>query len=180
MLIVKINNVDLEAAQTSFAGFPHVIGFSANPAKFRFVRFAQNSELRRDDHFFAMTFYPAAEQLLVCVRPVHVRGIEKRDAELDCAMDCRDRFIIVASAVKIGHAHATESDGRNYRSAASEFALFHIKFGQPRCAARLLPSDAEWPGTPLRSTRQLPAVSHFAPNGPDVLCRRWRCARRKC
>src|ERR1700687_2662089 len=60
------------------------------------------------------------------MRAVHVGGVEKCDAELERAMKRRDRLLFVAVPVKIRHAHATETDRRNDRSAASKFALFHI------------------------------------------------------
>ena len=61
------------------------------------------------------------------MRPVGVGGVEERDAQFKRAMDCRDRFLLVASAVKIGHSHAAKSQGGNDQAAASKFALFHNK-----------------------------------------------------
>src|SRR5258708_7578885 len=73
-----------------------------------------------------MSLDPAPEQLLVCVRPVDIGRVKECDAELERAMNGRERFFIVASAVKVGHAHATEPDRGNDWTAAAEFALFHI------------------------------------------------------
>src|SRR5438132_8491656 len=42
-------------------------------------------------------------------------------------MNGRDRFLIVAAAVKIRHAHATKTDCGNDRAAASKFSLFHVR-----------------------------------------------------
>src|SRR5713101_9393580 len=120
MLVVKIDNFHVKPAQTSFACFTHVIGFPADPAKLRLFWIAQNSKLRRNHNLFATTFERAAEQFFIGMRPIHVGGVEECDAELKRAMDCRDRFLVVASAVKIGHAHAAESQGGNYRAAASK------------------------------------------------------------
>src|SRR5262249_61548272 len=61
-------------------------------------------------------------------RTVNVRRIKKCDPEFERAMHRRDRFFVVAVAIEIGHAHATETDSRNTRSAASEFSLFHMPF----------------------------------------------------
>src|SRR6202011_2383307 len=79
MLIIKIDNFDIEPAQTPFARFANIIRFTANAAKLRLDWISQDSKLRRDDHLFAMTFNPATDQLFVRVWPVHVGGIEKGD-----------------------------------------------------------------------------------------------------
>ena len=53
-----------------------------------------------------------ADELLVRVRPVHVGGVEQRHAELERAVDGRDRLRLVAlgGPVGPGHAHAAEAD----------------------------------------------------------------------
>ena len=56
-----------------------------------------------------------ADQLLVGERAVDVGGVEERDAELERAVDRRDRLVVVARAVELGHAHAAEADGRDGR-----------------------------------------------------------------
>src|ERR1700724_1331296 len=61
MLIIKIDNIDIEPAKTSFARFPDVIGFAIDAAKLRLVWIAQNSKLRSDYLLLAMTFNPATE-----------------------------------------------------------------------------------------------------------------------
>src|SRR5438552_2021349 len=90
VLIIKIDYIDIEPAQTSFARFLQVIRLAIDAAKLLFNRVAQNSELGRDDNFFAVTFQGAADQLFVGVRTVNVGGVEKRDPELERAMNGRD------------------------------------------------------------------------------------------
>ena len=77
-----------------------------------------------------MTLERATEQFFIRVRPVHVGGVEKCDAELERPMNRRHRFLVIASAIKIGHAHAAESQGGNDRAAASKFALFHNRINR--------------------------------------------------
>ena len=60
-----------------------------------------------------------ADQLLVGERAVHVGGVEESDAELERAVDGRDRLGVVAAAVEVGHAHAAEAHGRDLEAAAS-------------------------------------------------------------
>src|SRR6266446_8344494 len=126
MLVVKVDNFHAKPAQTSFACFAHVVRLPVDTAKPRLFWVAQNSKLRGNDNLFAMTFQCTAEQFFIGMWPVHVGGVEECDAQFKRPMDCRDRFLVVASAVKIGHAHATKSQGGNNRAAASKFALLHI------------------------------------------------------
>src|SRR6266404_4977862 len=135
MLIIKIDAVNFEPSQTSFARTFHVFGFAVDAAKLRFLWIAQDPKLRCDDHLVAMSFDSAPEQLFVRVRPVDVGRVEERNAELERALNGGERFFIVASAIKVGHAHATESDCGNDWTAAAEFALFHIKLVRPIIAA---------------------------------------------
>src|SRR2546421_12558896 len=110
MLIIQIDAIDLKPPQTSFARFLHVIGLSVDSDKLLLLRIAQDSELGRDDYFLAMGLQHAADQFLVRMRAVNVRRVEESNAEIERAMQRRDRLFFIAGAVKIGHAHATEAD----------------------------------------------------------------------
>ena len=68
----------------------------------------------------------AADQFLVGVRTINVGGIEKRDSEVERASNGGEGFLFVAVAIKIGHAHAAESDRGNKRAASTKFSLFHV------------------------------------------------------
>src|SRR5690348_15394990 len=59
------------------------------------------------------------------MRPVNVCSIEECDPELECATKCRNRFVIVTAAVKIGHSHASEADGRDTWTTSTQFTLLH-------------------------------------------------------
>src|SRR5205085_5857616 len=125
MLVIEVDAIKTEPAQTRFARLLHVLRFAANSAKTRRVWVAQDSELRRDDNSMAFAANSASEQLLIGVRTINVGGIEEGNPKVNCAIDSGERFHIVVVAVKFRHAHTAESDCRNNRSPASKFSLFH-------------------------------------------------------
>ena len=67
----------------------------------------------------------AADELLVRERAVHVGGVEERDAELERAMDHRERLRVVTGAVGPAHPHAAESDRADRDAARAESPLLH-------------------------------------------------------
>ena len=77
MLIIEIDYVDTESTQAVFACLAHIISFTANSAKLRLGRVAQNSKLCCNDDLLPMSSEGAPEQLFICVRTVHVRCVEK-------------------------------------------------------------------------------------------------------
>src|SRR5205823_5609147 len=56
------------------------------------------------------------DELLVGVRPVHVGGVEERDAEIERAVDRRNRLGLVGRAVELAHAHAAEPDRGDFEA----------------------------------------------------------------
>src|SRR5438270_10926578 len=125
MLVVKIDAINAEPAQTRFARLLYVLWFAANAAKSRRIRVTQDSKLCRDNNAMALAANSASDQFLIRVRTIDVRGIEKSNPKVDCAIDGGEGFRIVAVAIKFRHAHTAESDRGNNRSAASKFSLFH-------------------------------------------------------
>src|SRR5947209_1445339 len=89
---------------------------------------------------------------------VDVGGVEKGDPELERSLDRRERFVVVTSAVKIGHPHAAKTDRRDNRSAASKFALFHI------CPIQVRGADSSQRSRMLRNvvSSSAPGSSNFA------------------
>src|SRR4029077_120253 len=121
MLVIKIDAINAEPAQTRFARLLYVFWFAANPAKSRRIRVTQDSKLCRDDNAMAFAANSASDQFLIRVRTVNIGSIEKSNPQVDCAIDGGERFRIVAVAVKFRHAHTAQSDRGNNRSAASKF-----------------------------------------------------------
>jgi hypothetical protein len=74
-------------------------------------RVAHVAELRREDDRIPSIPEGPSDENLVGMRPIHVGGIEKRDAEIESALDRPDRFLIIASRIELGHAHASEANG---------------------------------------------------------------------
>src|SRR5207247_775005 len=62
----------------------------------------------------------APDQLLVGVGAVHVGRVEEVDAQVERAVDGRDRLAVVVRAVELRHAHAAEADGGDGGAEASE------------------------------------------------------------
>ena len=67
-------------------------------------------ELRRDHVLVAMARDRPADELLVGQRAVELRGVEEVDAELERALDRRDRLVFVGRAVERRHSHAAEAE----------------------------------------------------------------------
>jgi hypothetical protein len=56
---------------------------------------------------------------------IHIGRIKERDTEIQRTMDSGDRLLVVATAVKIRHPHATKTDRGDNRTASSKLSLFH-------------------------------------------------------
>jgi len=126
VLVVKVDSLYAEPPQASLAGFAYIIGPSVHAACRRIVRIANDAELGRDDDLIAPVLDGLADQILVGEWAVGVGSIEKIDAELDRAMNSRNRLAIIARTIEIRHAHASEPNGRDFESLPSEFALLHF------------------------------------------------------
>ncbi|MNC86800.1 hypothetical protein D3C83_24800 [compost metagenome] len=83
------------------------------------------AELRRNQHLVALALQRPADQLLIDPVAVGIRSDHEIDAQVDRAVNGCDRFLVVGFAVADRHAHATESDGRNFRSVPAELAFLH-------------------------------------------------------
>ena len=83
MLVIKIDHVHTEPAQTCFTCFADVIRFPADAAVMRPFRIAYNSKFRCDDDVLAVQAERAPNQLFVGVRPVDVGNrLIERDERL--------------------------------------------------------------------------------------------------
>src|SRR5207249_10866313 len=74
------------------------------------------------DDLVAPAADPAPDELLVGVGAVHVGGVEEVDAEVERAVDGRDRFAVVVRAVELRHPHAAEADGGDGGTEAPELS----------------------------------------------------------
>ena len=124
MLVVEVDRVNAEAAETCFARRADVFRPAVDAAEVG-VAGAEDSELRGEEHFVAPTANGAANELFVDVRAVDVRGVKEIDAQLERAMDRGNGFRVVPSAVKLRHAHATQPEGGYERSILAKTAFLH-------------------------------------------------------
>src|SRR5258705_8406366 len=88
--------------------------------------FNPESKLRSEHSALAAAFESAPQQLLVDERPVHFGGIEKVDAEIEGAVDRRQRFPFIRGAVHRAHAHASETKRGNSQSAVAQKSALHM------------------------------------------------------
>ena len=121
MLVEEVDPVGREAAQRSFDRradrLRPAVSFDAEPA----YVVEDEAELGGDRHELAPPFYRAADQRLVGERAVGLGGVEERAAEVDGAMQGRDRFRLVRRSIGLAHAHAAESNGRDFKPLLAEF-----------------------------------------------------------
>ena len=92
VLVVEVDVVDAEALQDASHAARTYSGLPLIPRASRVRRLAHDAELRREHDLVAPARERAADELLVRERPVHVGGVEEVDAELERAMDRRDRL----------------------------------------------------------------------------------------
>jgi hypothetical protein len=111
--VVEVDRLDAEAAKRRLACLADVVGAAVQMHLVGGRVVDDDAALRRQHDVVAASRDRPADELLVRERPVHVGGVEERDAELERSVDDRDRLGFVAPAVAPGHAHAAESDRRH-------------------------------------------------------------------
>src|SRR5439155_25634065 len=121
VLVVEVDRLDAEALQAPVARGAHVLRPPVNGAHPRIVA-AHDAELGGDDGLVAPAAERASDQLLVGGRAVHVGGVEEIDAEVEPALDGRDRLAVVVRAVELRHPRAAETDGGDGGAEASELS----------------------------------------------------------
>ena len=107
MLVVEVDHVDAKPPQAGVTAGFHVLR-SPVDAKEAPVGAAHIAELGGDDDMLAIARQTAPDELFVAADPVHVGGVEERDAQLDGAVDGSDRFVVVAPAIELRHPHAPQ------------------------------------------------------------------------
>src|SRR5687767_12156498 len=112
MLIIEVDDLDAEAAQTRLARLSNVVRPAVDAKKTSVAR-SHVPEFRCDDRAIASVAERPSHERLVRANTVHVRGVEEIDAELQRPVDDGDGRGVLCGAVKIGHAHAAEADGRD-------------------------------------------------------------------
>ena len=106
--VVQVDDVDAQPGQRRLAGPLDVGGLAADDA----VRVAGrpvDAELRGQLHLVAPVCDAAADQHLVVAGAVDVGGVDERHAEVERAVDGRDRLVPVGGAVPLAHPHAAQA-----------------------------------------------------------------------
>src|SRR5579875_3088852 len=124
MQIIKVDHIDAEPPQRSLARRPHVIRAPAETAPAGGIESA--TELARQDDPVATPADRASDQLLVVTLTVGIRRIDQRYAELDRALNRRDRFRVVGRSIGAGHTPAAQTDRRNPNPVLPESPLDHV------------------------------------------------------
>ena len=134
VLIVQVDDVQAEPLQRCVAGAPHVLGRSVD-AEERAVRATDVAELRGEHDLIAPSADRRADELLVRERAVHVGRVEEIDADVERAVNRRDRLRLVPARIELGHPHAAEADRGHAQAGSSELPVhFHlvVRSCQPR------------------------------------------------
>ena len=123
MLVVEVDGFDAEPLQRPFGAAPDDLG----PAVHELLPALDlDAELGGDDHSLADRSQRFTDELFVRERPVDLRGVEERDATVDGGPQQRDHLGLVRGrSVAMAHAHAAETDGRDFEAAATQLALLH-------------------------------------------------------
>src|SRR5208337_617966 len=125
VLVVEVNVLDAQPLQTSIAGLLDVVGLAADTADTGVRGIAVYPEFCGQHDLAALALDRASDEFFVLVRPVDIGGVQKSDAEFERTVNGCDRFSVVASGVKLRHAHAAEAEGRNFETGTSKIAGLH-------------------------------------------------------
>src|ERR1700682_5791423 len=152
VLVVEVDMTDAKPLQRGIAGGPDVLGAAADAGE-RSVGAAHVAKLRRHDDAVAASAECAPDELLVLERAVHVGRIEEVDAEVEGAVDGRDRLRVVTGTVELGHPHAAEAHGGDFER--GELAGLHRRAFYCRALSR---PALSWLRSASSTTRSSPSA----------------------
>jgi hypothetical protein len=112
VLVVQVDVIGAEPGQRGVAGGDDVLRppVDTDPGA---VLAPLVAELGGQHHLVPAACDGPADQQLIGKRAVHVGGVQEGAAKVDAAVDGGDGLGFVGGAVELGHAHATEADGRD-------------------------------------------------------------------
>src|SRR6202167_2075007 len=134
---------DADPRHTTHKFLPSKAGLSASlrlaPGNYLLTLSSYNAKFCGEHNLVALAFDRAADKFFVFVRSINVRSIEKVDAEFESAANGGDGFVVIASAVKLRHAHAAQAGDGDFETAAPKFAKLHDgsfcpRSGESQCA----------------------------------------------
>jgi hypothetical protein len=124
VLIIKVDDTGAEAPQTCIAGLLYVLRLTADSEKGA-VFAPHHRELGSDDDLLPPLPDRTTNQFLIAAHPIHVSGVEKRNAQIDRTMDGSDRFRFITRSVEIRHAHTTKPEGGHGEPAFTKLSCMH-------------------------------------------------------
>src|SRR5258706_103970 len=154
---VNIDHFDAEPLERSITRLRYVSGVPRGEP-FRKLEPAQAHvpEFRGEEHPAASAFDRAPDQFLVASRSVGVRSDDQVDAEIDGAVNRRDRLGLIRLAVDSRHSHAAQAQRRDGGPIFSELACVHAllslwSFAEPVPGAQEIPIEFSFRARGVRS-----------------------------
>src|SRR5215467_8277522 len=132
--VIEIDHLDTEPLEAGLAGDRHIGGLAVDAAALP-AGPTDVAELAGNEELVAPALDRLSDQLLVDAGRIGVGRVEHGDAELDAAVNGRDRFDVIGNAIVGAHAGAAKPD-RRYPQALSQLPIFHLI---PRSTVMRLP-----------------------------------------
>ena len=123
MLIVEIDVIHAESLERRITGPAHVLGAAVYAVVGTVVPVFM-AELGSEDDLVPPAHDRPADELLVGERTVHVGGVEEVDAEIEGAVNGRDRLRVIAARVEVGHPHAAEAERGDAEALGAKGTVF--------------------------------------------------------
>ncbi len=115
MLVVKIDHIDVQPLKRSLAAGANIFGTAANSQEFSIGR-PLIAELGGEHHLLAAASNRLAYQRLILTDSVHVRGVQEAHSPIERQLNGGDGFCVVGFAIKLRHAHASQTHAGNFES----------------------------------------------------------------
>ena len=136
---VEVPEVDVVGPKALERPLERAAGVLGRPVEHPVVRIVlrrrgADTELRRDHELLASTGHGLADELLVGVGPVELRGVEEVAAELESALDRGKGLVLVGRTVEGRHPHTPQpelGDGQRSEVARVEHHLILRGHGSP-------------------------------------------------
>src|SRR5208283_1236639 len=86
VLVIEVNIVHTQALQATLDCLPNVLKSAVDAAGIWMGGIAHDAELRGEEHLISFCLNRSPDELLVRMRPVHIRCVEEVDAKAQRAM----------------------------------------------------------------------------------------------
>src|SRR5258707_1842291 len=110
VLIKQVNVIGLESLERAFYGLTDILRTSRCFGADLLAVLETKTKFGGDDHLVAPALERPAEQLLVGQGTIALGRIEEGASDLDCTVQCRDRFLLIRRTIGLAHRHTPEAD----------------------------------------------------------------------